>query len=130
MNRIIFIQPGVADDWIESVKILLDKLGVTYSSEDAKRFCSTPVGDQVIVTYKDESLDAVLDNLDKYYYLSNVKLDDDKAYEWLMNRTGCSDTELDDLIDKIYGAMPILRIDKNLSKAANALAYYSTWLAQ
>ena len=130
MNRIIFIQPGAAEDWLESIKILLDKLGVTYSSEDAKKFCSTPTGDQVIVTYKDESLDAVLDNLDKYYYLSNVKLDDDKAYEWLMNRTGCSDTELDDLIDKIYGAMPILRIDKNLSKAANVLAYYSTWLAQ
>lgn len=130
MNRIIFIQPGAAEDWLESVKILLDKLGVTYSSEDAKKFCSTPTGDQVIVTYNDESLDAVLDNLDKYYYLSNVKLDDDKSYEWLMNRTGCSDTELDDLIDKIYGAMPTLRIDKNLSKVANVLAYYSTWLAQ
>ena len=130
MNRTIFIQPDAAEDWLESVKILLSKLGITYSSEDAKRFCNTPTGDQVTVTYSDESLDAVLDNLDKCDYLNNVKLDDSTAYEELRRASGRSGAALDDLIDEIYKSMPTLRIDKNMSKAANALAYYSTWLAQ
>ena len=128
MNRIIFIQPDAAEDWIESVKILLDKLGVTYLPEDAKRFCSTPDGDSVMIAYTDESIDAVLDNLDKCYYLDSTKLDDSTVYKELMGRTGCNGVALDHLIDKIYGAMPTLRIDKNLSKAANVLVYYSTWV--
>ena len=43
MKRVIYIVPAASEEWLNAVKILLEKLEVTYSNADAKKFCSTPM---------------------------------------------------------------------------------------
>ena len=128
MKRVIYIVPGASEEWLNAIKVLLEKLEVTYSDDDAKKFCSTPCGDQIVVTYHDESIDALLDNMDKCDYINNVALDEKAAYKELKSRALSSQEDIDVWIDKIYASMPTLLIDKDLSKAANALLYYPTWV--
>lgn len=110
---------------------ILSELECIESKSDPEELCT----DMIEYSIRDTgNVDNVTDkgssNLDKCYYLDSVKLDDDTVYKELMSKTGYHGASLDNLIDKIYEAMPTLRIDKSLSRAANVLAYYSTWLDQ
>lgn len=128
MRRAIVIEPEATDEWLECIKFLLDKLGVTYSKEDADKFRSTAGGDRIVVTYNDAVTDKLLDNMNKRYYLNSAKLCEDNSYRELNLLTGLSGEKLDSLIDRIYSAMPTLRIDASLSKVDNVLIYYPTWV--
>lgn len=130
MKRVIYVVPAASEEWLNAVKVLLEKLEVTYSNEDAKKLCSTPCGDQIVVTYHDAAIDALFDNMDKCDYINNVALDEKAAYRELESRAICSHEDIDVWIDKIYASIPTLLIDKDLSKAANALVYYPTWVNQ
>ena len=128
MKRIIYVVPGAYEDWLNAIRIMLEKLGVTYAAEDAKKLCNTPNGDQIVVTYNDAEVDAILDNMDKCDYLNSTSLDENSAYKLMQSRACHFDSDIDEWIDEIYESIPELLIDKDLSKAANALVYYPTWV--
>lgn len=126
-KRQIMIPNYAADEWCDAVKKLVDKLGVTYSNEDAQRFQRDKENVYIVVEYNDPDVDAIFNNLSLCDYLYSEILttdDEDKHYKELSELTGLSGEDLDAFIDWAYKSIPLLYIQNTKSTASNVRLYW------